>query len=97
MRFFVYASKLNLQPNKTLEINKQGVCYFTFLIQIVKGCFYFFKIYDLLFKFLVLRNNIQNRFKGEVFPSKAKKQQIISIKTFYSNISYGFEYENLHK
>ena len=35
---------------------------------------------------------MQKVFREETFPSRAKKQQSIGIKCFYSNTSCGFEY-----
>ena len=39
-----------------------------------------------------LCNDIQNIFKKEAVPSRARKQRI-GIKSFYSGIIYGFEYK----
>ena len=70
----------------TLKINKQDVCYFSFLIQRVRSQEWFF------FNFLVLCNNMQNVFRAEPVSSRAKNQSI-DIKSFYSNTSCGFEYK----
>ena len=52
---------------------------------------YFKEVYIFL-EYLVLFNATLNVSRGAAVPNKAKKQQSIGIKSFYSNTSSGFEY-----
>ena len=50
----------------------------------------------IFFKFFMSYNDIQNVFRGEVVPSRAKKKKKkkISVKKyFYSNTPYGIQYK----
>ena len=51
------------------------------------------KFSHLKVKFSLPCNVIQNVFRGKAAPSRAKNQQSIGIKSFYSNTSYSLEYE----
>ena len=71
----------------TSKINKQDVCYFTFLVCKVRDGLYFLYV----FCCYVMTWNAS---RAEAVPSRAKNQQSIDEGSFYSNTSYGFEYKN---
>ena len=72
----------------TSKINKQDVCYFTFLVCKVRDGLYFLYI----FYCYVMTWNAS---RAEAVPSRAKNQQSIDEGSFYSNTSYGFEYKKV--
>ena len=72
----------------TSKINKQDVCYFTFLFCKVRDGLYFLYV----FYCYVMTWNAS---RAEAVPSRAKNQQSIDEGSFYSNTSYGFEYKKV--
>ena len=72
----------------TSKINKQDVCYFTFLVCKVRDGLYFLYV----FYCYVMTWNAS---RAEAVPSRAKNQQSIDEGSFYSNTSYGFEYKKV--
>ena len=70
------------------KINKQDVCYFTFLVCKVRDGLYFLYV----FYCYVMTWNAS---RAEAVPSRAKNQQSIDEGSFYSNTSYGFEYKKV--
>ena len=72
----------------TSKINKQDVCYFTFLVCKVRDGLYFLYV----FYCYVMTWNAS---RAEAVPSRAKNQQSIDEGSFYSNTYYGFEYKKV--
>ena len=72
----------------TSKINKQDVCYFTFLVCKVRDGLYFLYV---LYCYVMT----WNASRAEAVPSRAKNQQSIDEGSFYSNTSYGFEYKKV--